>query len=79
MFTKEHYIEISKVMRESNPDYDIIRDNDVYLNKKGMWFKVLEKLIDMFEEDNKRFNKDKFINNIHNIDYIEEKVINKRR
>ena len=64
MFTKENYIKIAKVMRESNPDYDIIRDNDVYLNKKGMWFKVLDKLIDMFEEDNERFNKDKFINNI---------------
>lgn len=59
MFTQSHYTAIAKILRETNPDYDTLRNID-YWGNKNMWGKITDNLIKLFEDDNENFNKQKF-------------------
>lgn len=55
MFTKQHYEAIAQIIREStcktsNPDFEYISKHDLTI-----------KLADMFNEDNERFQRIKFL------------------
>ena len=61
MFTQSHYIAIVKVLKETNPKYDITRDEYKMFTKLEMWNRINDDLVILFEEDNDNFNKQKFI------------------
>lgn len=61
MFTQSHYIAIVKVLKETNPKYDITRDEYKMFTKLEMWNRIKDDLVILFEEDNDNFNKQKFI------------------
>lgn len=56
MFTKQHYEAIAKIL-DGKTCVQILSDNpSLYLLKQ----QVVEALANMFEEDNERFNRNKF-------------------
>lgn len=63
MFTTEHYKEIAKVIseRDVEPANAQPSDHAFVSGQANMRFQIVQSLLDLFESDNSRFNKNLFL------------------
>lgn len=64
MFTTAHYAAISTLIHDELKELEplkIPKETDEYTTREAQTYCIVERLADMFEADNKLFNRDLFI------------------
>jgi len=60
MMSKKHYIKIARVLNGLKPVKTDLESVNCYGMRLNQWDKLVERIAEIFEEDNPRFDKIKF-------------------